>query len=860
MFDPENKDDQGKVPSLSEMVTTPASGVTGELDAVALGSPLLLPLKERYEIISELGRGGMGIVYRALDRETGDVVALKVVSPRLASEPVLADLKREMLMARKITHKHVCRTHELMRFGGISVIAMEFVEGESLRAVLSRTQGVAISAGLRWAGQICAALEEAHGQGVIHRDLKPENIIIDREGNVRVMDFGLARSLDAEATMTEGISGTPAYLSPEQAEGKPGDARSDVYSLGLILYEMFSGRRAFAGASGMALIRKQVEETPAALHQVNPHIPQFLQGIVHRCIEKDPKKRFQTAAELVTALKGGIPEITTEGMAPIPPELGRWNSADWVLAGCAGIALLYVLLASDSIVGASKVTIEVDAITARREAENLGKQWNFQLSSSAKAERVYLAEQEFSGQFSFYWRIPLAAGEGYILIDRKGKFWQLDNPVPAYLIPANYVPPLSEKRREAALQVVSQVCGPVPEKTSVIVTSGGLGGATYMASLQPQLPLNSPPLAFVELTMDRVARLNCYGPAPRPAVAGFIPRAPLMKSVIVTIAQFGIVIFILAMAVRFGIRQSHLSTKFWDRFPLAAVMAAASVWVLSRSVLPVAELAVLIVVAGASSGVFLVLIFAIEQDLLRLGAPRIASFQRLMEHSLSEPGVGFALVRGAFVGLVLVGLSLLYFQFSLWGATAAGQSKLIRVLTAFLGGYPSLDGAGFASSSFSPGIFVLASALFHGLVLGLLTPGAAWQDIYRDRIAPRSEREKRLIFPLSAGSAVVFAVIALNLSYPGGQSPGFGFFMAPLIMGIPLGWLFRRFDALTIVFAIFTYIIWSQGVPLLVILSEVGNLSVQVAFAVWLAILLAGAGIGFRQQLAGVFRNMRQPA
>lgn len=164
MSDANDKVGTGKPPSLSEIVTTPASGSAYDLDAATSSSPSLLPLQERYEMLSELGRGGMGIVYRALDRESGDMVALKVVSPRLASEPVLADLKREMLLARKITHKHVCRTHELMRFGEISVIAMEFVEGESLRTILGRQQGVSVRSGLVWADQVCKALEERTGR------------------------------------------------------------------------------------------------------------------------------------------------------------------------------------------------------------------------------------------------------------------------------------------------------------------------------------------------------------------------------------------------------------------------------------------------------------------------------------------------------------------------------------------------------------------------------------------------------------------------------------------------------------------------------------------------------------------------
>jgi hypothetical protein len=274
---------------------------------------------------------------------------------------------------------------------------------------------------------------------------------------------------------------------------------------------------------------------------------------------------------------------------------------------------------------------------------------------------------------------------------------------------------------------------------------------------------------------------------------------------------------------------------------------------------------VLVVIALASSGIFLLLTSDIEQDLLRRGAARVASFQRLVKRRISEPGVGLALVRGAFAGLVLVWLVLTYFQLSQLAMEsakeAAGQSRSMRILSGLLAIVPTPDPLGFASSSFSPGLFVLASAVFHGLVLGLLAPAYARLDVYgSSRLMPISEWEKRWLSPLSDATVVMIPVVALNLSYPAGYGPGLGLFMAPFILAVPLCWAFRRFDALTLMFAVFTYIVWSQGGPLLVILSEVGNTSVQAAFGVWLAIVLAGAGIGFRQQLTEMVRGMHQPS
>ncbi len=214
MPNPEDQSEGLKTPPTKSEKTTPYGS---EATSSSPTPPAPESLQQRYEVLGELGRGGMGIVYRARDRETDEVVALKVIHPQIAADPAIVErFKNELRLARKITHKSVCRMYELLRFEQTVVIAMEYVEGESLRAVLDRFGSVPLRRGLEWAGQICAALAEAHGQGIIHRDLKPENILIDRQGQAKVMDFGIARSVESKATGTGGVIGTPAYMSPEQ--------------------------------------------------------------------------------------------------------------------------------------------------------------------------------------------------------------------------------------------------------------------------------------------------------------------------------------------------------------------------------------------------------------------------------------------------------------------------------------------------------------------------------------------------------------------------------------------------------------------------------------------------------------------
>src|SRR3990167_8348774 len=234
----------------------------------------LKPLAARYQVMGEVSRGGMGIVYKARDRETGELLALKVLKPEIAADQaVMERFKNELRLARKITHKNVCRIYDFHRTNGTAYISMEYVEGESLRAVLNRFGGLPLRKALELARQIAAALREAHGQGIVHRDLKPENVMVDPAGNVKVMDFGIALSTALPSSHTGNIVGTPAYMAPEQAEGRRVDARVDIYALVLLLYEMLTNHPAFSGDTPVAVALKQIREAPLPPRQLEPAIP-----------------------------------------------------------------------------------------------------------------------------------------------------------------------------------------------------------------------------------------------------------------------------------------------------------------------------------------------------------------------------------------------------------------------------------------------------------------------------------------------------------------------------------------------------------------------------------------------------------
>ncbi len=254
----------------------------------------------RYEVIEELGRGGMGKVYRVLDKKINEEVALKLIKPEVAADrKTIERFANELKMARQISHKNVCRMYHLSEEEGIHYITMEFVSGENLKNMIRMTKQLSLGASVTIAKQICQGLSEAHRLGIVHRDLKPSNIIIDREGNARILDFGIARSLKSKAiTGLGGLIGTPEYMSPEQVETRQVDQRSDIYSLGVILFEMLTGRVPFEGDTLLSVVMKHKSEKPPDPKKINPQIPDDLNQIVLKCLEKDREKRYQSAEEL----------------------------------------------------------------------------------------------------------------------------------------------------------------------------------------------------------------------------------------------------------------------------------------------------------------------------------------------------------------------------------------------------------------------------------------------------------------------------------------------------------------------------------------------------------------------------------
>ena len=255
----------------------------------------------RYEILQLLGEGGMGAVYKATDRELDRFAALKVIRPELASNPaILARFKQELLLAHQVTHRNVIRIYDLGEAEGVKFITMEFIEGRDLRSLIHEKKKYAPEEAVEIIQQVCQALEAAHNVGVIHRDLKPQNIMQDASGRILVMDFGLARTMGSNGmTQTGAIVGTMEYMSPEQALGKELDQRSDIFALGLILYEMLTGKVPFAADSALASLIKRTQERAKPVSDVEAQVPGALSGIVSKCLERDLNERYQTVSEVL---------------------------------------------------------------------------------------------------------------------------------------------------------------------------------------------------------------------------------------------------------------------------------------------------------------------------------------------------------------------------------------------------------------------------------------------------------------------------------------------------------------------------------------------------------------------------------
>ena len=329
------------------VAVTPATGLPSADDDLKPGTVLA----GRYEILQLLGRGGMGAVYKARDTELDRTVALKLIRPELARNPeILRRFKQELILARQVTHKNVIRIFDLGQSDGIKFITMDFVEGRDVRNHLLEIGKFPPDQAARLMLQICRALEAAHSEGVIHRDLKPQNIMLDAKGRVYVMDFGIARSAHLPGmTQTGALIGTPEYMSPEQARGEKLTEHSDLFSLGVIFYEMLTGQSPYPGDAPLATLWKRLQEKPKPPIDIDPTIPKALNDIVVKALEIEPEKRWASAHEMAQQLEIWLGPSAGGSTIFLPaPRTSYWRWASVglavvLIAGIIGVGAKYLL-------------------------------------------------------------------------------------------------------------------------------------------------------------------------------------------------------------------------------------------------------------------------------------------------------------------------------------------------------------------------------------------------------------------------------------------------------------------------------------------------------------------------------------
>lgn len=844
---PDDKDELVTTPPKREGQPTPGGSSDPALTADQGARPSPLPaVSARYEILGELGRGGMGVVYRARDRETGDLVALKALRAEIAANPaVLERFKGELLLARKITHKNICRTYELLRFGDTVVIAMEYVEGRSLRSYLEAGAGVAASRGLDWAGQICDGLREAHAQGVVHRDLKPENILIDNRGQVKVMDFGIARSLEPDATQTGNVIGTPAYMAPEQAEGKAVDQRTDIYSLGLIFYEMFTGRQALTAETPLALVHKQVHDTPAAPRSVERFLPDFLERAIEKCLEKNPARRFQSVAELEAALTeqtGGTPVAGDLAEVELPARLTAWQRSDWLLlaASIAGAVLfLYSFLLTNL---ASRTKVTFDRSVLRRTAEDYARRLGAPIGEERQTyvrgypyRYDYIADNSgpstalgvFNDHFSPWgwaveWENRLDGSDITVVIDNGGSLTGFVREFPSKGIPSHAS---LEEARPLGEKAIREFFNCDPAKLQLASAGAVLHQGVPATQFQWEASkglLGLKERCTVTLVGTEIQTLAHFYDTP----AGYKWwRPPFAWTVY---SMIGILLLLLVL----GLSEVRRVNPFapWRVIVTGTSFLLGGWFIRMEEGAPLPGMAALGLVFALASFFGSM---TLERTFSKVAPARLASFLRLFDRRVASEPCGLALLRGALVGVTLLGV----------------EGFLIWLLTPSLGiradVYYHIENQASMLNRWWPGGQILIYSLFQGLGTGFVISFLA-------SIALRFTRRTWVVVLLTAALAA-----AGDIHWSLGRiQPNHWMVALLFIEYLILVWALLRYDILTLCAAVFTFTLCLENWSIASMLSPVGAPGEWLAFGIWGLLVALAALAAARSAVRRAYRRV----
>ena len=465
-------------------------------------------LQQRYRVIGLLGRGGMGEVYRADDLRLGQAVALKFLPADLSRDTMrLAQFHNEIRTARQVSHPNVCRVYDIGEADGQLFLTMEYVDGEDLSSLLRRIGRLPEDKAIEIARQICAGLAAAHERGIIHRDLKPANIMLDGSGKVRIMDFSLAT-----AGPVTGIAGTPMYMAPEQLAGRDVSPRSDVYALGLVLFELFTGKRAFDAKTINDLIVQQSSGPPATPTALVTTLDPTIERAILRCLETDPQRRPASPLSVAAALPGGDPlaAALAAGETPSPEmvaaaggeqsSLGAVGAAVWIAVVAALLLVVSALADRTSLLTHIPLTKPVAVLIDR--AEELRQSFGYtdqavDQNSGFAYDTAYLNWNRKNSTGEAPWQV-LSTGRPAALV-----FWRRTSPAP--LVPFNPIDRADE--RDPPLDIAGMTR----------ITLDTKGRLVSLAAVPPQRELNAPaakPAEWAPLFAAAGLDLRAFAEAP----------------------------------------------------------------------------------------------------------------------------------------------------------------------------------------------------------------------------------------------------------------------------------------------------------------------------------------------------------
>jgi hypothetical protein len=665
-------------------------------------------LNERYRVIGLLGRGGMGEVYRAEDLTLEQPVALKFLPEALLADgAALARFHREVRVARQISHRNVCRVYDIGETEGMNFLSMEYIRGEELSSVLKRFGRLPADKATEIARQICAGLAAAHDADVLHRDLKPANVMIDENGNVRITDFGLAGLME-EFGAGAALEGTPEYMSPEQLSGKELTARSDIYSLGLVLYEIFTGRKAFSAGTLPELLRlRKTVSMPESPSSIVKEVDPLVERVIERCLAVDPKERPASALQVAAALPGGDPlaaalaagETPSPEMVAAAPKEGSLRPAVAV-AFLAGALTLFALCfaLSGRVYLHTQVPLEKSAQALQDRAGDIARKFGYDAvtdyASGFNPNLEYLGYVEAHDLSPARWeRLKTGHPAGIV-------FWYRQSP--RYLASYNRedVTPLDPPRTISGMANISldtrgRLLGfeGVPPQTSEsqeaapaafdwarLFAEAGLDQSTF----KQIVPVWVPPHAFdahaawegtypgqpdtpirIEAATFRgkpvyFQLINSWNQPTRQEHPPLPPTARILQALVIVL--FFVILIGAALLARHNLRLGHGDHKGALRLAGCVFVLVNLSWLLSAHHIPslneefsnfMENLAGSLLI----SGILWLVYVALEPYVRRRWPGRIIAWNRLLAGDWRDPLVGRDLLLGAFFGcgLVLVG-------------------------------------------------------------------------------------------------------------------------------------------------------------------------------------------------------------